>query len=105
MLPEAPSANTHERTKKPLNLKINSSPGLSFAAWQEELGDDPDKDFILDGIKHGFNIIDEEIEISPVRCSNHLSAQPGSPLYDKATKQVLKEIENGNYVFVTHLPK
>ena len=105
MLPEAPSANTHERTKKPLNLKINSSPGLSFAAWQEELGDDPDKDFILDGIKHGFNIIDEEIEISPVRCGNHLSAQPGSPLYDKATKQVLKEIENGNYVFCDTPPQ
>ena len=79
ILPEASSANTHERTKKPLNLKINSSPGLSFEAWQEELLDDPDKDFILDGIKHGLNIIDEEIEISPVSGDNG--------------------IENGNYFF------
>lgn len=67
--------------------------------------DDPDRAFILDGIKHGFNIIDQEVEIAPVRGSNHLSAQPGSPLYDKATKQVLKEIENGNYVFCDTPPK
>ena len=67
--------------------------------------DDPDRAFILDGIKHGFNIIDQEVEIAPVRGSNHLSAQPGSPLYDKATKQVLKEIANGNYVFCDTPPQ
>ena len=36
--------------------------------------------------------------ISQAECINHPSAKPGSPLYEKASAQVKKEIEAGTYV-------
>ena len=63
-----------------------------------ELESDPDKDFLLNGIENGFDIIDEDVHISPVDCKNHPSAQPNSPLYEKASQQILKEIQAGHYV-------
>ena len=59
--------------------------------------DDPDREFILNGIKNGFDIVDSESDISDVVCPNHPSARPGSPLYQKASTQVQMEIECGNY--------
>ena len=70
----------------------------------QELDNDPDKDFLLNGIRYGFDIIDPDVQIKPANCKNHPSAQPGSPLYEKATKQILKEIENGNYVICDSKP-
>ena len=63
-------------------------PGLNLTAWEEELHDDPDKEFILNGIKNGFDIIDPESDVFPVTCANHPSARPNSPLYAKASNQV-----------------
>ena len=48
--------------------------------------------------RKGFDIIDEDVHISPVNCKNHPSAKPNSPLYEKASKQILKEIQVGHYV-------
>lgn len=79
-------------------------PGLDLHAWESELENDQDKDFILHGIQHGFDIIDKNVNVSPVECSNHPSARPGSALYDKATAQVKKEIEAGNYVICDNPP-
>ena len=78
---------------------------MCLAAWEEELANDCDRHFILNGIKNGFDIIDEDANIKPVSCQNHPSARPGSPLYDKATSQVIKEIENGHYVVCDIPPK
>ncbi|MES9970252.1 MAG: reverse transcriptase domain-containing protein [Candidatus Thiodiazotropha sp.] len=66
--------------------------------------DDIDKEFILHGLKHGFDIIDTTANPTPVHCENHTSARPGSPLYRQATEQVLKEIQMGNYVVVSDPP-
>ncbi|MES9882075.1 MAG: reverse transcriptase domain-containing protein [Sedimenticola sp.] len=74
------------------------APGLNMAAWESELDGDVDKQFLLAGIRNGFDIIDNDTVITPAKCGNHPSAQPDSPLYEKATKQVLTEIELGNYV-------
>ena len=60
---------------------------------------------VISGIKHWFDIIDDDANITPVSCKNHPSAQPNSPLYDKATSQVIKEIENGHYVVCDAPPK
>ena len=70
----------------------------------QELENDHDKEFLLNGIWYGFDIIDPDVQIKPVNCKNHPSAQPGSLLHEKATKQILKEIENGNYVFCDSKP-
>ena len=81
-----------------------SSLGLRLSAWEEELKGDIDRKFILNGIKNGFDIIDVAAEPKPVQCDNHKSAQPGSPLYAKATKQILHEIGMGNYEVVSEPP-
>ena len=80
-------------------------PGLSLAAWCEELGNDPDREFILSGIENGFDIIADNAEFAPVSCDNHPSARPGSPLYGAATSQIIKEIECGNYIICDDVPK
>ena len=85
-------------------MEVRPLPGLSFAAWEEELRNDPVRQFILSGIKHGFDIIDADSEITPVDCENHPTARPGSPLYEEATRQVIKAIESGNYVICSEAP-
>ena len=80
-------------------------PGLNLQAWEEELGNDIDSDFLLKGIQNGFDIIDENVVITPVQLPNHPSAKPGSELYEKATDQVLSEIQCGNYVICDSPPK
>ena len=59
--------------------------------------DDPDREFILNGIRNGFDIVDPDSDISEVVCPNHPSARPDSPLYNKASAHVQTEIECGNY--------
>ena len=89
---------------KKLGVEVRPCPGLNLTAWEQELNDDPDKEFLLNGISNGFDIIDEDSDISPVLCANHPSARPSSPLYAKASAQVLNEIECGNYVICDSAP-
>ena len=91
--------------KKLLSPHKSPQSSLCFTAWEEELGDDIDRDFILDGIKHGFDIIDTSANPIPVHCENHTSAKPGSTLYHQATEQVLKEIQMGHYEVVPTPPE
>ena len=74
-------------------------------AWEQELAEDPDKEFLLQGIANGFDIIDDDVVISPVSAENHPSAKPSSKLYGKASKQILTEIELGNYVICDSPPE
>ena len=90
---------------KKVDFEVNPLPGLCLTAWEEELGEDCDRQFILSGIANGFDIIDEGADVNSVSCKNHPSASPNSPLYDKATSQVIKEIENGHYVVCDRPPK
>ena len=95
---------THISEKK-LGVEVRPSPGLNLTAWEQELNNDPDKEFLLNGISNGFDIIDEDSDISPVLCAKHPSARPSSPLYAKASAQVLNEIECGNYVICDSAPE
>ena len=49
---EAHSATVHYAGKK-LDFQVKPSPGRSLAAWDQELYDDLDRDFILSGIRNG----------------------------------------------------
>lgn len=84
---------------------MQPSPGLNYSNWEFELKDDTDKQFILHGIKNGFDIIDHDAKVSGSTCNNHPSASPKSPLFPKATEQVKKEIASGNYVLCDIPPK
>lgn len=77
---------------------------LKYKAWEDELKYDLDKNFLLCGIKNGFDIIDSDADPSQARCNNHPSAQPISPLYAKATEQINIEIQNGNYIEIHEPP-
>lgn len=83
---------------------FNNGDGLKLDAWREELGDDPDRDFILDGVRHGFDIIDPGCTLARVEVPNHPSASPSNPMYHKVSEQVFNEIANGNYVEVDNPP-
>lgn len=84
--------------EKKLDFEVLPLPGLNLNAWEEELCDDVDRTFLLNGIKYGFDIIDEDAEISHVNLPNQASARPNSELFEKATKQVVNEIKCGNFV-------
>lgn len=71
--------------------------GLWLAAWDEELGNDVDREFILKGIEHGFDIIDPCSSPTKVELDNHPSADINSPSFQKATAQILEEVSMGNY--------
>lgn len=75
-----------------------------LSVWEEELSGDPDRNFILNGLRYGFDIIDEDASPSSAHCPNHPSARPGSPLYKQACEQVQKEIDMGHYEIVPDPP-
>ena len=54
---EHPSASHADHATK--KLAGWSSGGLCLSAWEHELGDDFDKEYILTGVREGFHIIDD----------------------------------------------
>ena len=105
-MPSSAFSSDTPAIKKLLNVSASPRHGLSLclSAWEEELENDVDREFILNGIRNGFDIIDTDASPVPVECENHKSAQPGAPLYDQATAQVLKEIQMGHYEVVSEPP-
>ena len=72
--------------------------------WEDELTSDSDGDFILNGISNGFYIVStDEIPLA-VETNNNISARPGAPMYEQASKQILAEITEGNYVVCDDKP-
>jgi hypothetical protein len=47
---------------------------LSLPAWQSELRNDEDKDFLLYLVEHGVSLTDRDSVLEPFRCSNYRSA-------------------------------
>lgn len=68
---------------------------LKFPQWENELESDPDKEFLLDGIKNGFRIIRPDSDLSPVEVGNYKST---TDAHGKVEAQILKELQEGNYV-------
>jgi hypothetical protein len=78
----------HKPTHTWLTNSIALSPpppgqGLHWGAWEEELVDDKDTDFMLNGIASGFDIIDHEATLTPTEMDNHPSASSTCPLYSE----------------------
>ncbi len=65
--------------------------------WEKELEGDIDKHFLLNGVKYGFKIIDQDVSEDPVFCRNYKSAT--DPIISKdVEKQILEEIDNNRYI-------
>lgn len=71
--------------------------------WKEELKDDPDKDFILTGIEHGFRITDQDSVFQSVDRDNYRSAT-NPDIRDTVESQILMEIAEGNYRICVNKP-
>ena len=74
---------------------------LHLDAWRIELTTDPDGEFLLNGIKHGFCLIDNSISVSSVEVDNYSSATNN---HDKVEHQILEEIREGRYVISKKKP-
>ena len=71
--------------------------------WEQQLKDDPDKAFLLAGIKNGFRITKKGCKIAEAEAKNHKSAT----LHSRRTlveKELKTQIEQGNYVTASKKP-
>ena len=71
--------------------------------WEEQLQADPDKDFLLNGIVNGFQVVKPNIMAKSVYCNNYKSAT-SSPNRAKVEKQIMEEIRLNRYVICNEPP-
>ena len=71
--------------------------------WEHELKSDPDKDYILQGVSLGFDILEGKSPEFSADSVNYKSATVTSR--SKAEKQIKQEIRAGNYVPVLSKPQ
>jgi hypothetical protein len=71
--------------------------------WRSELLDDPDRDFILEGIEFGFKLVDEQTAPPPTSCDNYSSAT--RDFKTQVEKQITAEIDQGRYIVCEKPPK
>ena len=76
---------------------------MNKQAWIRNLGNDPDRNFIIDGLTNGFEIIPSETVLEKAETSNYKSAT-ASQFRDKVEKQIREEISKGNYVVTQAKP-
>ncbi len=72
---------------------------LRLEAWREELQGDEDRDYLLHGIEHGFDIVDPNVEIKPAKTKNYRSATCSENRM-VVEKMITREINEGRYVKV-----
>lgn len=81
--------------------KFGYSISTRAEVWEDELADDQDRLYLLDGINNGFKISDlkeaDYVHVKQVECENHKSTARYKQLVEK---ELLKQIENGNYVVI-----
>ena len=64
---------------------------------------DHDSQFLLTGIREGFRLLDEGCSIQPTECHNYSSLSDGDNA-SKVAKQILWEMDNGNYQVTEQKP-
>ena len=76
---------------------------LNVDVWQHELQSDPDRYYLLTGVKEGFMITDISENVPSVEVQNQASATLPHNI-DKVSSQILSEIQEGRYVTVKEKP-
>ena len=78
---------------------------ICYDTWATELEGDPDRDYILDGIKNGFALIDTDSQLpsESVETENYRSATSPT-VRDKVERQIIEELAEGNYSFTDTKP-
>ena len=73
---------------------------LNKGRWIAELESDDDKEFLLDGIINGFELIPADSTLSPAEMDNY-SSSTKPEARDKVEQTLREEIAEGNYI-ITH---
>ena len=73
-----------------------------FKVWDTELESYDDREYILNGIRYGFDILGNNRPKYSIFCDNYKSASVKNK--EKATAQIKKELDLGNYVQVAVPP-
>ena len=98
MFRKSPCHTTHPEKKHIAPQPSNSTRQIvkALPVWERELEGDEDRDFIINGIKYGFKLVDgPTTRIEKLRSDNHSSAIKYA---DKVEKRIKEEIADGNYV-------
>ena len=77
-----------------------SSLTKNIDAWTENLTNDPDRDFLLRGLKDGFCIVSHDSNLRPEEVTNYKSTT-GDDVCNKVEKAMQEEIQHGNYIITT----
>lgn len=80
---------------------------MNLNGWYHELNFEKDlelKEYLWNGVRDGFRIIDCDADIPTYECFNYNSALRGDA-YDTIDKLIQKEIEEGKYVFSESKPQ
>lgn len=94
------AAGTH-RHKKLLNVDYRPSlTSAQYLHWEQALEHDEDRDFLLDGLREGFSLVDPDVDpasISPAETDNYKSAT-NDEVRSKVEQRILQEMAAGNYI-------
>lgn len=82
--------------------KVRSALTDCVGIWERELSTDTDRDYILSGVKHGFDILDGQRPPLRASMSNYKSANVSN--FSKVQAQIEKEVLQGNYIFCDKPP-
>ena len=92
---------------KPRHLIGGYKSQMNMYVWEYYLQYEVDRelaDYIANGIFHGFDIIDEDSNISPYYMENYSSVYSGQA-HDYVSDLILSEISEGKYVRADFVPK
>ena len=88
-------------------LQLSSLPAkpktLNLSAWRRKLVGDVDGEFLLQGIEHGFHIVNSSNPPSPAFMHNYRSATM-APASSIVEKQILTELSEGRYLVIDNPP-
>ena len=70
---------------------------MNLELWNSELEGDFDREFLLQGILQGFELLPKDSAVIPAEMDNYSSAVKASSR-DKVEKAILEELAAGNYV-------
>ena len=90
----APSSSSSSDPEHSLSNHLNR--------WEEELLNDHDSPFLLQGIRDGFRITDPDRTLKPAEVSNYYDTSP--EVVNKVAEQIITEVKNGRYVITDSKP-
>ncbi len=74
---------------------------MNLEAWRRELAEDPDNEFLINGVEHGFQIVDTGSVVVPAHTDNYRSA---TGQHSRVERIINEELAEGRYVKLDNPP-